>query len=71
MREVNDPVFEEWWTKYPGFDNCGGECPGCCAIEYDDNIESSKDPSSVSFHWFTITIFSIVYDYVAMLLGRW
>jgi len=33
MLEVDDPVFKEWWTKYPGIDDCGGEYPGCCAIE--------------------------------------
>jgi len=47
MLEVDDPVFEEWWTKYPGFDDCCGECPGCCAIKYENNTESPKDPSSV------------------------
>ena len=48
MLEVDDPVFKEWCTKYPGFDDCCGECPGCCAIEYDDDIELviAKGPNS-------------------------
>ena len=71
MLEVNDPVFKEWWIKYPGFDDCCGECPGCCALEYGDDTESLKDPSSGSFGLFTFTIFSIVYDYIVMSLGQW
>ena len=39
MLEVDDPVVKEWWTKDPAFDDCCWECPGCCAIEYDDDIE--------------------------------
>jgi len=71
MLEVDDPVFQEWWTKYPGFDDCCGECPGCCAIEYKSDIESPKDPLSGSFGWFTFTFFSKVHNYVAMSLGQW
>jgi len=71
MLEVDDPVFKEWWTKYPGFNDCCGECPGCCAIEYDDNKESLKDPSLGLLGWFISTLFSIVHDYVIMLMGQW
>jgi len=71
MLEVDDPVFKEWWTKFPGFDACCGLCSGCCAIEYNDNSESLKDPSSGSFGWFISTIFSIVHKYVAMFMGQW
>jgi hypothetical protein len=71
MLEVDDPVFKELWNKYPCVDDCCGECPGCCAFEYESNIESSQDISSGSFGWFTSTIFSIVLDYVAMSLGQW
>jgi len=48
MVEVDDPVFKEWWTKYPGFDDCSGICPGCCAIEYESDTESCHDPLSQS-----------------------
>jgi len=71
MLEVDDPVFKEWWTKYPGFDDCCGECPGCCAIEYESAIQSPRDPSLGSFAWFTTTIFSIIHDYIVMSLGQW
>jgi hypothetical protein len=71
MLEVNGPVFQEWWTKYPGFGDCCGECPGCCPIEYDDNIESPKDSSLGLLVWLTSTVFSIVHDYVSMSLGQW
>jgi len=70
MLEVNDPVFKEWWTKYPGFDDCWGECPGCRAIEYESIIESPNDQLLGSFGWFTSTIFSTVHDYMVMSLGQ-
>jgi len=71
MLVVDDPLFKEWWTKYPGFDDCCGECPGCCAIEYATDTGSPKDPSSGSFGWFTFSIFSIGHNYVTISLGQW
>jgi hypothetical protein len=71
MLQIDDPVFTEWWTKYPGFDDCCGECPGCCAMEYDDSTESPKDTSSGLFGLFTSTIFSIVHNYFAVSFGQW
>jgi len=46
MLVVNDPVFKEWWAKYPGFEDCCWQSPGHCAIEYENNTESHKDPLS-------------------------
>jgi hypothetical protein len=71
MLEIDDLVFKEWWTKYPGFNDCCGKCPGCCAIEYDDYSESPKDLLSGSFGCFIFNIFSNIYNDVAMPLGQW
>jgi len=71
MLEVNDPVFKEWWTKYPGIDDFCGQCPGCCAIEYKSDIISSKDPLAGSLGWFTSNILSTVNDFILMLFWQW
>jgi hypothetical protein len=71
MLGFDDPVFKEWWTKYPGFVDCCGECPGCCAIEYDDNTESLKDPSLGLLGRLTSIIFSTIHDDISMSLGQW
>jgi hypothetical protein len=69
--KIDELVFKEWWTKYPGFDDCCGECPGYCAVKYESDIESFKDPWSGPFGWFICSIFFIVYNYFAMSLGQW
>jgi hypothetical protein len=71
MLEGYDPVVKEWSTKYPGFNNRWGEGPGCWAIEYESDTESSKDSLSGSFGRCTSITFYIVHDFVAMSFGQW